>query len=125
MPFRLHGEHTVLQPFRHIELIVHIVISVPSVTHLHLSQVKYVRVKCFTQEHNDISLKIREITKQGSKPHVIDKAPYFSHCATSLSRMLYEHIFQSCTVMVGTCCFTSVHSVLSVAFCVSVCPIHF
>ena len=28
VPFQLHGEHTVLQPFRRIELIVHIAISV-------------------------------------------------------------------------------------------------
>ena len=27
VPFQLHGEHTVLQPFRRIELIIHIAIS--------------------------------------------------------------------------------------------------
>ena len=30
----------------------HIVISVLPGTHLHLNQVKHVRVKCFAQEHN-------------------------------------------------------------------------
>ena len=46
VPFQLHGEHTVLQPFRRIELIVHIAISVLPATHFHLSQVKHLRVKC-------------------------------------------------------------------------------
>ena len=50
--FQLHGEHTVLQPFRRIELIVHIAISVLPGTHFHLSQVKYLRVKCLAQGHN-------------------------------------------------------------------------
>ena len=43
--FQLHVEHTVLQPFRHIEIIVHIAISVLPGNYLHLSQVKLVRVK--------------------------------------------------------------------------------
>ena len=42
--FQLHGEHTVLQPFRHSELIVHIVLHVLLGTHLHRSQVKHARV---------------------------------------------------------------------------------
>ena len=68
VPFQLHGEHTVLQPFQRIELIVHIAISVLLGTHLHLSQVKHFRVNCLAQGHNilarlrgekhDISLKI-------------------------------------------------------------------
>ena len=33
VPFQLHGEHTVLQPFRRIEVILHIVISVLPGTH--------------------------------------------------------------------------------------------
>ena len=37
VPFQLPGEHTVLQPFRRIELIVHIAISVLRGTHFHLS----------------------------------------------------------------------------------------
>ena len=37
--FQVHGEHTVLQPFRRIELIVHIAISVLPGTHFHLIQV--------------------------------------------------------------------------------------
>ena len=51
VPFHLRAEHTVLQPFRRIELIVHIVISVLPDTHFHLNQVKYLRVKCLAQEH--------------------------------------------------------------------------
>ena len=35
--FQLHGEHTVLQPFRRIELIIHIAISVLPGTYLYLS----------------------------------------------------------------------------------------
>ena len=46
VPSQLHGEHTVLQPFRRIELIIHIAISVLPGTHFHLSQVKHLRVKC-------------------------------------------------------------------------------
>ena len=55
VPFQLHREHTVLQPFRRIALIVHIAISVLSGTHFHLSQVKHLRVKCFVQGHNIIN----------------------------------------------------------------------
>ena len=47
--YHFHGEHTVLQPFRRIELIVHIAISVLSGTHFHLSQVTHWRVKCLAQ----------------------------------------------------------------------------
>ena len=46
VPFQLHGEHTVLQPFRRIKLIVHIAISVLPGTHFHLSQVQ-VQVQVF------------------------------------------------------------------------------
>ena len=49
--FQLHGEHTVLQPFRRIELIVHIAISGLSGTHFHLNQVKHLKVKCLDQGH--------------------------------------------------------------------------
>ena len=41
--------HTVLQSFRHIELIVHIPISDLSGTHFHLSQVKHLTAKCIAQ----------------------------------------------------------------------------
>ena len=41
VPFQLPGEHAVLQPFRRIELIVHIAISDLPDTHFHLSQVKH------------------------------------------------------------------------------------
>ena len=50
VPFQLHGEHTVLQPFRHIELIVHIAISVLP------GQVKHLRVKCLAQGHNILTM---------------------------------------------------------------------
>ena len=43
VPFQPHEEQTVLQQFRHIELIVHIVISVLPFTHFHLIQVKHSR----------------------------------------------------------------------------------
>ena len=56
VPLQLHGEHTVLQPFRRIELIVHIVISVLPGTHFHLSQVKHLRVKCLAQGHNILTM---------------------------------------------------------------------
>ena len=44
--FQLHGEHTVLQPCRHIQFIEHISLSVLPGTHSHLSQAKHVRVPC-------------------------------------------------------------------------------
>ena len=52
VPSQLHGEHTVMQPFRRIGLIIHIAISVLPGTHFQLSQVKHLRVKCLAQEHN-------------------------------------------------------------------------
>ena len=70
VPSQLHGEHTVLQPFLRIELIIHISISVLPGTHFCLSQVKHWGVKYIAQAHNidnvpilswekhDISLKI-------------------------------------------------------------------
>ena len=56
VPFQLHGEHTVLQPFRRIELIVHIAISVLTGTHFNPSQVKHFKVKCLAQGHNFLSM---------------------------------------------------------------------
>ena len=55
VPF-FHGEHTVLQPFRRIELIVHTAISVLPGTHFHLSQVKLLRVKCLAQGHTILTM---------------------------------------------------------------------
>ena len=52
VPFQLHGEHTVLQPFRRFELLVHIANSVLPGTHFHLSQVKHLRVNCLAKGHN-------------------------------------------------------------------------
>ena len=54
--FQLPGEHTVLQLFRRIELIVHIVISVLPGTHFHLRQVKHLRVKCLAQVHTILTM---------------------------------------------------------------------
>ena len=48
VPFQLPEEHTVLQPFRRIELIVHIAISVLPGTHFHL---KHLRVKSLAPGH--------------------------------------------------------------------------
>ena len=80
VPFQLHGEHTVLQPFRRIELIVHIAISVLPGTNFHLSQVKHLRVKCPAQGHNILAMSEdwegrnmiflwKSCTKRDSKPH--------------------------------------------------------
>ena len=77
VPSQFHGEHTVLQPFRRIELIMHISFSVLPGTHFHLSQVRHLRVKCPKTQHqnnvpilrgekHDISLKI--CAKRDSKP---------------------------------------------------------
>ena len=50
---QLHREHTVLHPFWSFKIIgnIAIFVLVPS-THLHLSQVKHVRVNCLAQRHN-------------------------------------------------------------------------
>ena len=67
-------EYTPTALFWRIALIIHFAISLLSGTHLHLSQVKHVKVKCLAQEYNvpilreekhDISLQ----AKQDSKPH--------------------------------------------------------
>ena len=51
VPFQLQDNHTVLQPFRRMELIVNIVIyGIPS-THLLPEGKKHVRVKCIAQGH--------------------------------------------------------------------------
>ena len=52
VPFQFHGEHAVLQPFRCIEFIIHITISVLPGNHFHVSQVKHFRVKCLAQRRN-------------------------------------------------------------------------
>ena len=56
VPFQLPGEHTVLQPFRRIEVILHIAISVLLGTRFPLSQVKHLRVKCLAQGHNILTM---------------------------------------------------------------------
>ena len=56
VPFQLPGEHTVLQLFRRIELIIHIAISVLPGTYFHLSQVKHLRVKCLAQGHTILTM---------------------------------------------------------------------
>ena len=52
VPARLHGEHTVLQPFRRFKFITQIAISAPPCPHFHLSQVNHLEVKCLAQEHD-------------------------------------------------------------------------
>ena len=52
VPSQPHGDHTILQPFRRIELIIHIAISVLPGTHFHLGQVKLLTAKCLAQGHN-------------------------------------------------------------------------
>ena len=92
---QLPGEHTVLQPFRRIELIVHIDISVLAGTHFHLSQVKG-EVSCPRTHHlnnvprlrgvkHDISLKIRH---QAGFETARQAATSAEHCAMSLSPSL-------------------------------------
>ena len=48
----LNSTEIILQPFRRIELIIHIAITVITGTHFYLSQVKHLRVECLTQAHN-------------------------------------------------------------------------
>ena len=51
VPFQLPGEHTVLQPFRRIELIVHIAISVLPGTHFQSSEAFEGEVSCPRTQH--------------------------------------------------------------------------
>ena len=51
VPFQLPGEHTVLQPFRRIEPIVHIAISVLPGTHFQLSEAFEGEVSCPRTQH--------------------------------------------------------------------------
>ena len=99
-PFQLHGEHTVLQPFRRIELIVHIAISVLPGTHFHLSQVKHLRVKCLAQGHNILTMSqdwegrnmifLWKLCTSGIRNRTagsdIGRALRSNHCAMSLSK---------------------------------------
>ena len=98
VPSQLHGEHTVLQPLRRIELIIHISISVLPGTHFHLSQVKHLIVKCLAQGHNietvpqnwderHIIFLWKSCTKRDSKSHTgsdIGKTLRSNHCIMSL-----------------------------------------
>ena len=52
VPSKLNWDYTELQPFRHIEISMHISISVLSGTHFYLSQAKHLEVKCLAQGHN-------------------------------------------------------------------------
>ena len=101
MPFQLPAEHKVLQPFRRIELIVHIAISALPGTHFHLSQVRHLRVKCLAQGHtilimsqdregrkHDISLKILH---QAEFEAARQAATRFNHCAMSLSTPIMQY----------------------------------
>ena len=49
VPFQRHSLHTVLQPFRRIELMVHIDTFVLPGTNLRLIQVKHIQLKCFAK----------------------------------------------------------------------------
>ena len=60
--FQLHGEHTVLQPFRRIELTVHIFPSVLPGTILNLSQVRQLG-------GGNIIFLWKYRTKRDAKPH--------------------------------------------------------
>ena len=95
VPFQLHGEHTVLQPFRRIELIVHIVISVLPGTHFYLNPVKRLRVyalpkdttskQCpkIEREKHDISLKIlHQAGLETARQSDIWKVPRSKHFAS-------------------------------------------
>ena len=102
VPSQLHEEHTVLQSFRRIELIIHIAFSVLPGTHFHLSQVKHLRFTCLAQGHNietmsqywewrNMIFLWKSCTKRDSKPTAgsdIDKAPRSNYCAMSLSKRL-------------------------------------
>ena len=97
VPFQLSGEHKILQPFRRIELIVHIAISVLTGTHFH--QVNYLRVKCLVQGHNIETLSqywegrdmifLWKPEPSGIQNRTADsdtgRAPRCNHCAMSLS----------------------------------------
>ena len=91
VPFQLHGEHAVLQPFRRIELIVRIAISVLPGTDFHLSQVKHLMMRCHAQGHNietmsqdwegrNMTFLWKSWTKRNSKSH--DRQRHRQSCAT-------------------------------------------
>ena len=93
VPFHLPGEHTVLQPVRCIELIVHIAVSVLQGTHFHLSHAKHLMVESLADRHtietmsqdweerNMICL-CKSCTKRGSRPQGKQR---YRHSATYLS----------------------------------------
>ena len=98
VPFQLHGEHTVLQPIRRIELIVHIVISVLLGILFHLSQVKHLRVKdttskqCPNIERRETWYFSENPAPSGARNRTagsdISKVPRSNHCAMSLSNLV-------------------------------------
>ena len=102
VPFQLPGEHTVLQPFRRIELIVHIAISVLPGTHFHLSQVKHLRVKCIAQGHTILTMSYKiergetcyfsENPAPSTAGSDIGRALHSNHCAMSLSSGHFDGI---------------------------------
>ena len=111
VPFQLHGKHTVLQPFRCIELIVHITISVLPGTHFRLSQVKHLWVPCpRTQSSKQCSKVERRETLYFSKNPApsgvrkrttgsdIGKAPRSNHCAMSICNIPREQCPTSWTM---------------------------
>ena len=103
VPFQLHGKHTVLQPFRCIELIVHITISVLPGTHFRLSQVKHLWVPCLRTQSSKQCPKVerRETLYFSKNPAPsgvrkrttgsdIGKAPRSDHCAMSICNIPRE-----------------------------------
>ena len=101
VPFQLPGEHTVLQPFRRIELIVHISISVLPGTHFHLSQLSEafeVEMSCPRTHHINSVPRLRGgetwyFSKNPGPSWIrnrtagsdIGRAQRSNHCAMSLS----------------------------------------
>ena len=76
VPFQLHGGYTFLQPFRRIELIVHVAIFVLPGTDLHMSRVKHMRRETlyyFSENHAPSGARNRTT---GSE---IDKATRSNH----------------------------------------------
>ena len=63
LSFQFQGEHTVLQPFRRIKLIVHIAISVQPGIHFPLCLVKRLRVKCLAQGKDTTSKQCPKIKR--------------------------------------------------------------
>ena len=70
VPFQLHGEHTVLQSFRRIALIVHIAISEPSEAFAGSAFPEYnIKATSKDWEWRNMLFLWKSYTKRGSNPH--------------------------------------------------------